>query len=146
MWRSIVDSLFGRRKAATPIIEVEYDNGLRFIGTDGAVSNLEWSRQPGQTTRCPVVVHLDHGKEIDQSAFESPAAMRALGAEVTDDSDDGDASLNTSDYLVEALYHKGSFYLLNLQVWPKATRTLKVTVDGRTFQLPVAPEKLYEVL
>ena len=108
---------------------------------------MEWRDGEGQTTGCPLVVHLPGGAEIDSSTFESPKAMAAI-ADTTSFEDFGNfyVTLKTADYCVETIHKDGTLLVASAQVWPRSRETLKVTINGRTIVLPISEEELIEAL
>lgn len=150
LWRSVL-RLF-RPPEHHSFLDAEYDNGLVVEVIDRTVRHIEWSRKVAKTSRCPLTVYLDSGVEIDESTFQSPEAMRALGAKLsqgpktTDGQDSSFALFRTDGYFVEAMYVEDAFDFVTVEIRPQAQGTLRVGVDGRTFELPISQDRLFEIL
>jgi hypothetical protein len=128
-------------------LEAEYADGLTFQGVNGTFFRVEWNRADAGSSPCPLSAFPDEVGEIDPATLESPDALRRLGITLEDPTDDFPyASFNTDDYIIEATYKNGSLWVVYFQVWPKATKSLEVAVNGRRFRLPVTKETLFETL
>ena len=139
------------------VCDAEYNNGLVITGIDGIVKEVQWCRLVAEryhcpSNRCPLIVYLDDGVELDDSTFQSPDAMRALGAKMAQGpkTDKGQnmsfAEFRTRDYFVATSYADDVLDVVELHVLKDATGTLRVSVDGRTFELPISQESLFEIL
>ncbi len=150
LWRSVLRMV--RPPQHHTFLDAEYDNGLVVEVIDGIVRSLDWSCRVGHPSRCPLIVCLDSGVEIDEPTFQSPDAMRALGAKMSKgpQANTGEdtliAEFRTRDYFVVGTYVKDALDYVELKILSQAEGALKVTVDGRTFELPVSQERLFEIL
>ncbi len=129
-------------------ITADYGKGVTFSGADGEIYSVTWFRPKGKLERCPLVVRLKDGTQLDESRFSSTKFMCDLGGH-TQNRNGNKYDLMVDDKSGASLwseYEKGELVSVGANLGVGSKHSLKVILGDRTVTLPASESELFESL
>lgn len=127
-------------------MRAEYESGVGFNGmwsltVDYGFHYVNWRQSP-QHPRCPIRVSLPR-LQLGEAQLGSPAAMRAVGAEISPVPAGSWASLEQDDFRVTTFYDgKDNLTMMSVQAPTSGSSKATIHIDGTSMPLPVSQREL----
>ena len=125
-----------------------YDKGIAFDGLGDVIHQVYWSADSSlPEIKCPIIVHLKDGSNLDESLFASSQKMLQSGGKIQAQIGDLlEVMVLRPEMAIGCTYKKDKLVAVMVNTSPDSRLKASLTVDGKDVSLPIEDRKLFEIL
>jgi hypothetical protein len=128
--------------------KADYGKGLVFYGLGDVIHQVDWSADSSlPQVKCPIIIHLKDGSNLDESLFASSQKMLQSGGKIQCEiGDDLWVEVLRPEMAIVCTYKKDKLVSVMVNVPPHSSLGASLTVGGKNVSLPITDRKLFEIL